>query len=60
MSDDGKTVDKEDFIKTFKKKMKYRGDLNYIYSLIDTDDKGYFYWNEMIDFYLPFVRNVTI
>jgi hypothetical protein len=44
----------------FFKKSKYKGDMEFIYSSFDTTNKGFISWSEFRDFFLPFVRNVTM
>lgn len=53
-------INKEDFIVFFKHKHKYKKDINFIYDSFDKDKKNYITWNEFCDFFLPFVRNVTM
>lgn len=60
MSKNGKDIKKERFTSLMRNKYKYKGDLNYIYSLMDEDDKGYITWDEFKDFFLPYIQNVTM
>jgi hypothetical protein len=60
MTTDGDNIDKTVFIKVFKETFGFTGDIEYIYGLIDIDDKEYISWEEFTDFFLPFVKYVTI
>jgi len=59
MSKDGKMIEKEVFISYFKQE-KYEGDLEDIFSEIDNDKTGFISWENFIEFFIPFVRYVTI
>ena len=60
MSKNGKDIRRERFIYLMRKKYKYKGDLNYIYNLMDKDEKGFITWEEFKDFFLPFIQNITL
>ena len=53
-------IKKPDFTTFFTTKYKYKKDINFIYQSMDTDNKNYITWDEFKDFFLPFVRNVTM
>ncbi len=59
MSKDGSRIEKEEFVKYFTKQ-KFKGDLEHIFNSIDDGDKGYVTWEDFIEFFVPFVKNVTI
>lgn len=48
------------FKSSFKNTFKYRGNIGYIYGQIDKDKKGFLTWDEFKDFFLPFVKNITV
>lgn len=54
------TITKRKFKYIFKKKYKYNGDLNHIYNKIDNIKKGHITWSDFKDFFIPFVKNITI
>lgn len=60
LSDDGENIRKKRFIRGFKKKYRYGGNIEAIYESIDRQEKGYIDWEEYIDFFLPFCKYVTI
>lgn len=60
MSKNGKDIKRDRFMTLMKGKYKYKGDINYIYTLMDKDDKGYITWEEFKDFFLPFIQNITM
>ena len=53
-------IDKENFISFFKHTYKYKKDIAFVYDTFDKDNKNFITWNEFCDFFLPFVRNVTM
>lgn len=59
MSKNGKTINASEFKKMFKDSG-FTGDINYIYNLIDVDKKGVISWDQFIEFFLPFVKYVTM
>ena len=60
LSKDGNDVNKETFIKKFKKEFGYNGDINFIYNCIDPNKKGFVTWDDFVDFFLPYVEYVTV
>lgn len=54
------TVSKKKFKSVFRNKFKYKGDIEYIYNLIDETNVGSVSWTSFKDFFLPFVKNVTL
>ncbi|CAH6421120.1 Hypothetical protein KVN_LOCUS145 [uncultured virus] len=59
LSDDGIKIKKNIFINYFSNKKGFYGDIKFIYNTIDKQQKGYISWEEITDFYLPFVKYVT-
>lgn len=59
MSKDGKHIKNKAFKNLFIKSG-FKGDINYIYNLIDTDKKGYITWEQFTEFFFPFVKYVTM
>lgn len=53
-------INKKDFVREFKKKYKYTGDINYIYNIIDMNKNGEITWIDFKEFFLPFVKNITL
>ncbi len=60
MSDNGEDIPKKVFYNFFENEYKFNGDLDFIYEYIDADNKEYITWDEFINFYLPFVRYITV
>lgn len=60
LSDDGENIPKERFIKVYKDTYHYEGDIEFVYNQMDTDQKDYITWEEYTDFFLPFVKYITI
>jgi len=60
ISGNNKEITHDKFKKIFKRRFKYTGDLSYIFNLMDNEKKGYVTWDEFKDFFLPFVKNITI
>ena len=60
MSDNGEDIDKKVFYNFFENEYKFDGDLDFIYEYIDTDNKESVTWDEFINFFLPFIRYVTV
>lgn len=60
MSEDGNEIEKDRFITVFRKNYKYKGDIKYIYNVIDKEAKGFITWDDFKEFFLPFVQNVTM
>lgn len=59
LSNDGKNIKKDAFIKIYKNHYKFKGDLEFIYDCIDEKSKGYITWDELLDFFLPFIKYTT-
>jgi len=59
-NENDKNICKKTFIKKFKKEYGFLGDINFIYSCLDTSEKGFITWDEFIDFFLPFVQYITV
>ncbi len=59
MSKDGNSIKKEEFVKYFTKQ-KFKDDLEHIFDSMDDGNKGYVTWEDFIEFFVPFVKNVTI
>jgi hypothetical protein len=59
ISSDGEHIKKNLFIKHFKK-IGYNGNIHYIFNKMDEDLKGNIDWIQFVDFFLPFVKFVTI
>ncbi len=60
MSDNGEDIQKKVFYNFFENEYKFNGDLDFIYEYIDTDSKESITWDEFIDFFLPFIRYITV
>jgi len=60
MSENGNEIDKTQFISSFRKNYKYKGNIKYIYSIIDKEEKGFITWEDFKEFFLPFVQNITM
>lgn len=60
ISTDGTNINKKEFIKFFKKTKKYNGDIKFIYEYIDKNNTGYITWQQFTDFYLPFIKTITL
>jgi len=59
LTKDGEKIEKNKFIKVFKKDFAYNGDILYIYNVINKDNKDFITWDEFADFFLPFVKYIT-
>lgn len=59
LSTNGNTITKTNFRKVFKN-YKFRGDINFIYEKMNVGGQKYVTWEQFLDFFLPFVRYVTI
>lgn len=59
LSKDKKKISKREFLRGFKK-LNYEGDINKVYDHIDHDKKGHITWTEFINFFLPFIKFMTI
>lgn len=55
-----KLITKNKFTSVMHNKLKFKGNAVYIYNLMDVDDRGYIDWDDFKEFFLPFVKNVTI
>lgn len=53
-------VNKDKFKKMFIKKYKFSGDIDYIYKYMDDDNKGYITWDNFKEFFLPYVKNISL
>lgn len=60
LSSGKKDIRKRTFIKTFKTEYGYSGDISFIYSCLDIENKGFITWDEFVDFFLPFVQYITV
>jgi|AntRauTorckE6833_2_1112554.scaffolds.fasta_scaffold63821_2 hypothetical protein len=60
LSNDGENIKKDMFIKVFKKDYKYRGNLKYIFKQMENENKGIISWEEYTEFFLPFIKYVTV
>ena len=49
-------IKKNKFITMYKRKYKYRGDIEYVYDQIDKEKRGYITTDELLDFFLPFIK----
>jgi hypothetical protein len=59
ISDDGETINKNDFIIYFKKSG-YLGDIDHIFNLMDKQEEEIIACDDFVEFLLPFVKNVTM
>ena len=57
---DGKLIENILFIEFFKNEIHFDGDIENVYNEIDKDKKGHITWEDFIEFFIPFVRYVTI
>ena len=57
---DGKLIENCLFIEFFSNEISFNGDIKDVYNNIDKDDKGHITWEDFIEFFIPFVRYVTI
>ena len=60
LSKDGENIKNDIFVKVFKNDYKYRGDLKYIFRQMDKENKGIISWEEYTNFFLPFVKYITV
>lgn len=60
LSADGQKIERKIFLKKFKKEFGYEGNITKIYENIDKNKKGFIIYEDFIDFFLPFVKYVTI
>jgi hypothetical protein len=60
ISKNGKSVTMTKFKTTFEKKYKFKGNVLYIYKLMDQNNRGFITWNEFKDFFLPYIKNITM
>ena len=59
MSADGEIIKKIDFIRCFKKS-EYKGDPRHIFELIDKENEGIISCDDFVEFFLPFIKNITL
>lgn len=59
LSEDYLNVDKDNFIVKFKE-LGYDGNIKFIYKCIDVDKKGFITWDEFIQFFLPYIKFITM
>lgn len=59
MSADGEVIKKIDFIRCFQKR-KYNGDSRHIFELIDKESQGMISCDDLVEFFLPFIKNITL
>ncbi len=57
---DSKIIQKSLFYNFFNIEFTFNGDINDIFSEIDKDEKGHITWEDFIEFFIPFVKYVTI
>lgn len=57
---DGKSIDKVLFIEFFTNEIEFDGDIEDIYNEIAKDNSDKIMWEDFIEFFIPFVRYVTI
>lgn len=55
---DGYNLEKGKFIDFFEE-ANYDGDIEYIYNQISKQNKNILSWDELLDFFLPFIKNIT-
>jgi hypothetical protein len=60
LSENDELIYKKKFISTFKNKYKYSGDLPYIFNMMDIKKDGKVTWDEFIEFFLPYIRYITV
>jgi hypothetical protein len=60
LSDDGEDVPKPTFVKFFRKDVGFKGDINFIYNCLDSKKKGFVTWDEFLNFFLPFIKYITV
>jgi hypothetical protein len=58
MTLDGESIEKNAFINFFKH-TNYDGDVEYIYNYIKKKDDEHIIWEELLDFFLPFIKYIT-
>ena len=56
----GTNINKWKFINKFKKDFRFNGDIHFIYKCLDPDSKGYFTWNDFLNFFLPYIEYITV
>ncbi len=59
ISDDYKYVTRDKFINIFKTKYKFEGDIEYVYDYIEKNNKEFITIDELLDFFLAFVKYTT-
>ena len=57
---DGRSIDKVLFIEFFTREIEFEGDIENIYNEIAKDGSDKITWEDFIEFFIPFVRYVTI
>ena len=60
ISERNECITKKTFKKLFKKKYKYKRDLDYVYDIMDQESTGEVTWNNFKEFFLPFIKNITL
>ena len=53
-------IKKKRFVSAFKRKYKYKGNLDYVYNIMDQESTGEVTWENFKEFFLPFIKNVTM
>lgn len=53
-------ITKRRFKYIFNKKLKFKGNTNHIYLQLDPNQNGHIIWDDFRDFFLQFVKNVTM
>jgi hypothetical protein len=60
MSVDGKIIKKNDFTDFFINKLSFDGDINEVYDEMNRGNNNYITWEDYIEFFVQFVRYITI
>ena len=60
LSNDADNIGKKIFIKKFKTEYGYPGNIAFIYSCFDKDNKNFITWDDFLDFFLPYVQYITV
>jgi hypothetical protein len=60
ISKGNETISERRFKYIFNKKIKYNGNINYIYFQFDPDQNGHIVWDDFRDFFLQFIKNITM
>ena len=60
ISNGDEIVKRDKFSISFIKKYKFTGDIDYIYDSIDHEKKGYITWENFKEFFLPYIKNISM